>query len=81
MRSVNIICSVFLNTTKIMNKLTFCKPKGYKKSVTTFTSNDTYNKNVYLSYLPYPLKVTHLSKNVLKSVGLLPYHWTWLRAT
>ena len=24
--------------------------KGIKKSATTFTSNDTYNKNVYLSY-------------------------------
>ena len=75
MRSVNIICSVFLNTTKIMNKLTFCKPKGYKKSVTTFTSNDTYNKNVYLSYLPYPLKVTHLSKkkSTLQTLMLCPY--------
>ena len=46
MRSVNIICSVFLNTTKIMNKLTICKPKGYKKSVTTFTSNDTYYEKI-----------------------------------
>lgn len=43
-----------MNITNIMNKLTICKPKGYtyEKSATTFTSNDTYNKNVYLSYLP-----------------------------
>lgn len=29
--------------TKVINRLTFCKPKGHKKSVTTFTSNDTYH--------------------------------------
>ena len=29
-----------------MNKLTICKPKGYKKSVTTFTSNDTYYEKI-----------------------------------